>query len=115
MAAIDYKEFEERLQAMRKELRASINRLQEELNEIVAEDEINDMEDMASLQSESLHHTVLLKQQRQELLEVEHALEKIKEGTYGICEKSKHPIPVERLRAEPHTRFCIAHAKEAQR
>ena len=35
------------------------------------------------------------------------ALEKIKKGTYGKCEKCKDPISKERLGAAPEARFCI--------
>jgi len=34
------------------------------------------------------------------------ALEKIKKGKYGMCEKCKKPIDVERLKISPETRFC---------
>ncbi len=114
METIDYREFETRLKAMGGQLRANIGKLEEELAAIVAEDEIDDMEDLAALESDSTHHNLLLAQQRRELAEVEHALGKIADGTYGICEKSAHPIPVERLRAEPHTRYCIEHARAAE-
>jgi len=107
MATIDYQEFEERLQAMKKELEANIARLIEEMEAIVTDDTINDMEDLASQESDSMHHNSLLKQQRHELEEVEHALAKLEDNTYGICEESGDTIPIERLRAEPHTRYCL--------
>jgi DnaK suppressor protein len=34
------------------------------------------------------------------------ALEKIKKGNYGICEKCKKEIEIERLEAVPEARFC---------
>lgn len=43
-----------------------------------------------------------------ELKEVEYALIKIREGTYGICEACKKEIPTERLEALP---FCICCVK----
>ena len=39
---------------------------------------------------------------------VKHALERIEEGTYGICEVSKKPIPEERLQANPAATTIIA-------
>jgi len=41
---------------------------------------------------------------RRELAEIDHALAKIREGGYGICEKTAQPIPVERLEAYPAAR-----------
>lgn len=111
MEKIDYKEFEKRLLEMREELESNIARLKDEIDVIGSEDEIDDLEDMASLDSDNIHHAALLKQQQHELDEVIHALSKIKTGNYGICEESGEQIPLERLRAIPHTRYCIRHAK----
>lgn len=41
------------------------------------------------------------------LLEVEHALAKLDDGTYGTCENCGKPIAEPRLEAMPETRFCI--------
>lgn len=35
-------------------------------------------------------------------------LQAIEDGTYGICEDCEEPIAIERLRARPVTRYCIA-------
>ena len=40
---------------------------------------------------------------------VERALAKIEEGTYGICEVSGHPIETDRLEANPSARTCKEH------
>ena len=42
------------------------------------------------------------------------ALDKIKEGKYGICEKSGDPIEVKRLEANPAARTCINHKNEEE-
>ena len=39
--------------------------------------------------------------------EVMHALEKIKDGTYGLCESCEQEIESERLEALPVTSLCI--------
>ncbi len=44
-----------------------------------------------------------------ELHEVRHALEKIENGTYGICEVSGKPIEEDRLKANPSARTCKEH------
>ena len=112
MAAIDYQEFELLLQKMKEDLESNIARLTEEIETIVTDDGINDMEDLASLESDSMHHESLLKQQKHELEEVNHAILKLRDKTYGICEESGDTIPIERLRAEPHTRYCLDDAKK---
>ena len=47
---------------------------------------------------------VLSAQAQQTISEIDHALAKLDEGTYGICEVSGQPIPKERLRAIPWAR-----------
>ena len=44
---------------------------------------------------------------REALEEVEHALTKLDEGTYGICENCGRPINAARLEAMPAARLCI--------
>lgn len=40
------------------------------------------------------------------LKEIKDALKKIKKGDYGICEKCKGKIEIERLKILPETKFC---------
>ena len=44
---------------------------------------------------------------RESLAEVQRALAKIDEGTYGTCERCGQPIAEARLEAMPSARFCI--------
>jgi RNA polymerase-binding protein DksA len=41
------------------------------------------------------------------LYEIEEALFRIKDGTYGVCERCGAYIPKERLEAIPYARLCI--------
>ena len=45
-----------------------------------------------------------------ELAEVEAALQRLGEGTYGRCVACGRPIPAERLETLPATRFCVEDA-----
>ena len=42
------------------------------------------------------------------LKQIDRALEKIEEGTYGVCEISGDPIPVPRLEAVPYATMTVA-------
>jgi DnaK suppressor protein len=44
---------------------------------------------------------------RQELAGIEHALEKFKNGTYGLCDNCGKPIAPERLEALPQASLCV--------
>ncbi len=39
--------------------------------------------------------------------EIDHALAKIENGTYGLCERCHNPIPRQRLKALPQARLCV--------
>ena len=41
------------------------------------------------------------------LRDIDSALEKIKKGKYGICEKCGKEIEIERLKAIPEAKFCL--------
>jgi DnaK suppressor protein len=43
------------------------------------------------------------------LRDVNAALEKIKNGNYGVCEKCGKEIEIERLKAVPEAKFCMEH------
>ncbi|MDR1192375.1 MAG: TraR/DksA C4-type zinc finger protein [Verrucomicrobiales bacterium] len=49
----------------------------------------------------------LLSQEQDALYEINAALKRIDSGTYGVCEMSGQPIPVNRLEATPFARFTI--------
>ena len=50
-----------------------------------------------------------------ELADIEHALRRLDEGTYGTCEACGKTIPDERLEAMPAARFCVDDQAEAER
>jgi RNA polymerase-binding protein DksA len=45
--------------------------------------------------------------ERELLALVEHALERVDAGTYGLCERCGQPINPERLEALPYATHCI--------
>jgi len=49
------------------------------------------------------------------LVHVNRALEKIEQGTYGICDRGGEPIEEGRLEAAPYATFCMKHQKELER
>ncbi len=44
---------------------------------------------------------------RKVIYELDDALKRIEEGTFGICEECKSAIAKTRLKALPHARFCL--------
>jgi RNA polymerase-binding transcription factor DksA len=57
----------------------------------------------------------ILEQVEAELADVERALQRLDEGTYGLCEACSEPIEEARLEALPAARFCLKHQAMAER
>ena len=52
----------------------------------------------------------LMDSERKILHEIDDALGRIENGTYGICEGTNKPIPKQRLKAIPWTRYRVEYA-----
>ncbi len=59
--------------------------------------------------------TTLGNHERAELDEIDHALEKIEAGNYGVCEVSGELIPEGRLKVIPTARYTIAVQEEREK
>ncbi|MDR2720801.1 MAG: TraR/DksA C4-type zinc finger protein [Puniceicoccales bacterium] len=57
----------------------------------------------------------LLSSEQEALAEIEKAIERIHNGTYGICESTGLPIEAKRLEAVPFTRFSVNGQEEQER
>jgi DnaK suppressor protein len=73
------------------------------------------MADMGSDNYEQEFTLTLVEKERQELREINLALAKIQNGTYGICEGTGKPIAKARLEAQPWTRYSIDHARALEK
>lgn len=56
----------------------------------------------------------ILEQVEAELTDIERAMQRIDDGTYGTCEACGGPIGDDRLEARPAARFCITHQAQAE-
>lgn len=59
------------------------------------------------------HQIGLKRLEEHEIKEIDQALEKIQNGTYGICESCGKDIDLNRLELLPQARLCIGCAKES--
>ena len=74
-----------------------------------ADDDRIDDDSVADNLEEFATNTALVRDLETQYDDIKIALEKIKEGKYGICEVSGEPIPEERLKANPSARTCVEH------
>jgi RNA polymerase-binding transcription factor DksA len=49
----------------------------------------------------------LMENETDELHEIQEAFERIKDGSFGLCETCRKKIPKERLKAIPYARLCV--------
>lgn len=99
----------EKLVQMKAEILNRSHQAAQQFNQLdkAAGDEI----DQSSAHQEE--HTFLINQSRlkSQLLEIELALARMEQGTYGVCEETEELIERERLVAIPYTRFSIEGAE----
>ncbi|MEU6782596.1 TraR/DksA C4-type zinc finger protein [Nonomuraea angiospora] len=74
---------------------------------LVATDDEHDPEG-SSTAFERAHVQALLDQGKSHLADLDTALKRLDDGAYGVCEVCGRPIAVERLKARPAAKTCIA-------
>lgn len=85
-----------------------------ELADTVAADP-GDIEDHAADEAGSFRTNTLRERERVRLDEIDAALERMHDGSYGVCEDTDEPIPYRRLELEPTTRFTVAALEQRER
>lgn len=73
-----------------------------------------DLVDAALDSSENEISSQLAEVESRELAGIEYALERIREGEYGLCERCSRNIPMARLSALPYATLCIECQREAE-
>jgi len=98
--------FKQTLLRKQRDLQANIARLEDEARES-GEDEVRDSTDDATSSqgaSESLQEDTV---ESETLIQVEDALQRIQDGTYGKCRDCGRPIEPARLEAVPWAAYCL--------
>ncbi|WP_239094591.1 TraR/DksA family transcriptional regulator [Planotetraspora silvatica] len=77
-----------------------------ESSALVATDDEHDPEG-SSTAFERAHVQALLDQAQSHLADLDTAMERLDDGTYGVCERCGRPVAVERLKVRPAAKTCI--------
>ena len=99
-------DFKDKLLARRERININLQGTSLELKGM-RDQELNDEGDHASISAETVVDSAILEQQQRELAEIELALDKIKQHSYGVCEMCEEPIGIARLQVKNFARFCI--------
>lgn len=112
---IDLKKIANRVNKQRKLIQAKLTRLRSE-DPFSTEDRAIIVEPGTDASVLSGHERIVVLEQRlkRDLKEIEAALAKIKNGTYGKCEKCKKAIEPARLDIKPEAVYCIKCEKEIE-
>lgn len=103
------------LSSVRASLSAERDELAHQLSELTADGALapdfdENFADSAQVTAEQVENATLAATLRDQLGDVEVAIGRIDDGTYGRCEVCGAEIAPARLEAMPATRFCIDHA-----
>ncbi|MEW6067509.1 MAG: TraR/DksA C4-type zinc finger protein [Nitrospirota bacterium] len=77
------------------------------LNELPGPMAFPDLSDQASAEIDRTFMLRLKGREQKLLIKIEGALDRIEDGTFGICEKCGEEIDIKRLEARPVTTMCI--------
>lgn len=113
MKAAKLKELQRRLVEKRKELLSGA-RTRSAVNLQAGDDGIQDIADQATSAYTKEFLLSLGDAERRLLRQVDAALEKMRQNTYGLCEKCGEGISEKRLEALPFARYCIPCQKEEE-
>jgi DnaK suppressor protein len=102
------------LTARRSELRRRLGGDLEDLRNYNAADQTGDSADLAFDAGSEEIASQLAQLESRELGQIERALQRMKQGTYGVCEGCQIKIPVARLNALPYITTCIKCQREME-
>ncbi|MBI2378207.1 MAG: TraR/DksA family transcriptional regulator [Deltaproteobacteria bacterium] len=122
------KEANEEKPLTKKELEAFKKKLEESRNEVAERirtrantarvdeaDVLTEEIDQAAAATEEAFNMRLLDKEVKLLREIEAALRKFEEGSYGICEGTGEQIERRRLEARPWTRYSVSYKEQLER
>ena len=111
LTAGEIQKFRTMLLAKRNEILSNVAYMETEALRIQRSDLSNMPIHMADLGTDNyeVENTLeIVNSERKLIMEIDEALQRIEDGTYGICEGSGEPIPKQRLEAIPWARCCVA-------
>jgi DnaK suppressor protein len=82
---------------------------------LVNDSDVGDEADLASAEYEQSTSLKIASKGTKLLAEIDHALGKLRDGTYGVCEGTEEPIGFRRLQARPWARYSLEFKEKLER
>lgn len=121
MKQSEYNQFKKQLLSLREKLVAHVDYMHGEALKKSRQDASGDLSNvpihMADIGSDNYERDFmieLIQNSEQSLRDIDTALEKIENGTYGICEVCEKKINKERLKALPFAKLCVNCQREEE-
>lgn len=118
LSAKEFRHFKELLLAKRRELLGDVSQLSTEALRNNRQDASGDLSNMpshmADIGSDNWEQEFtlgLIATERALLREIDEALERIENRTYGVCLATHRMIGIQRLEAKPWAKYCIEYAR----
>jgi DnaK suppressor protein len=119
--AVDTEDFRRRLLEGRKRVVDAIENLHNENPGSLADEtdeptfQDNHLGDLATVTFEREMASSLEENSMHVLAEIDAALQRIEDGTFGLCERCGKPVAIERLEAIPWATLCIEDKRKQER
>lgn len=117
LSVADIEHFKQMLLTKRREIIGDVNEMEDEALKKSRLDASGDLSSMpihmADLGSDNFEQEFaldLMDSERKLLREIDDALQRINDKSYGVCEGTGKPISRARLEAQPWARHCVEHA-----
>lgn len=104
-----------KLEEMRAESLKSVNMKMADGSPATDESEVGDDMDLASQDRDREFNLLMHERHLRRLQQIDEAFERIREGTYGLCEGTDEPINPKRLLIMPLARFSIEYQQEQEK
>ena len=122
LTASDIEHLKQALLEKRREIIGNVNEMEDEALKKSRMDASGDLSSMpihmADIGTDNYEQELaldLMDGERKLIREIDDALERIEQGTYGICEATGKPIAKARLEATPWARYCVEHARKLEK
>ena len=106
MKDIEFKGFKALLLERREQILKNLSANKKDI-ESFKNSQLSDDADHASLQASGAIESAISLKQKTELKEIDYALFKIENKTYGVCEMCEEHIEIARLEVKPQAKYCI--------
>jgi DnaK suppressor protein len=117
----DIEHFKQMLLEKRREILTNVNEMEDETLKKPRLDASGDLSSMpihmADIGTDNYDQEFtlgLMDSERKLLKEIDDALQRIEQGTYGLCEGTGEQIQKARLEAQPWARYCVEYARKME-